>query len=113
MQIFILKYWTNGRLKIEKIEINRVYSSYKSYYELEFLIQSAYHINGNNYSAKAIFNWKLYDEDGIVVASDTGVTDGQIEVGEKSKETIMFYIGDDNDELQNGKTYTLVLTNLG
>ena len=99
--------------RIEKIEITRKSSYSYSYYELEFLITSTYHINGNNYSDKAIFNWKLYDEDGMVITSGTGYSNGEIQVGEKSKTTIKMYIGNNNDELQDGKTYKLILIDLG
>ena len=48
----------------------------------------------------------------MVVRSGTGITDGKIKVGEKSKETITFYSGED-DDVQDGKTYRLVLLDLG
>ena len=92
--------------KIESIKIKRD----GSLYELTFIVQSTYHEKGNNYSASATFGWKLYDEDGLVVTSGTGYTDGNIKVGEKSKETLYFYVGEDYT-LQNGKTYRLELLN--
>ena len=97
--------------KIESIKIERI-QTYSSYYKLTFIVESTYHEKGNNYSDNACFGWKLYDEDGIVVTSGTGYTDGDIKVGEKSKETITFSIGDDYD-VQNGKTYRFELLNIG
>lgn len=99
---------------IESIKIERIQeSSYSTpYYKLTFIVQSTYHEKGNNYSDDACFGWKLYDEDGLVVTSGTGYTDGDIKVGEKSKETITFYIGEDR-YVQYGETYRLELLNLG
>lgn len=96
--------------KIESIKIEREYS-YPLRYVLTFIVQSTYHEKGNNYSDDARFGWKLYDEDGLVVTSGTGYTDGNIKVGEKSKVTITFYVGD-NKVVQNDKTYRLELLNL-
>ena len=100
--------------KIESIKIERIQeSSYSTpYYRLTFVVESTYHEKGNNYSDDACFGWKLYDEDGIVVTSGTGYTDGNIKVGEKSMETITFRIGSD-EKVQNGKTYRLELLNIG
>ena len=94
--------------KIESIKIEKTNSSYK----LTFIVESTYHEKGNNYSDSACFGWKLYDEDGLVVDSGTSYTDGAIKVGEKTKETITFYVGEDKD-VQNGKTYRFVLLDLG
>ncbi len=114
----ISEYNSKGSLtqacKIESIKIERIqkYSYSTPYYELAFTVQRTYHKEGNNYSASAMFGWKLYDEDGVVFESGTGYTAGQIKTGEKSKETIRFYIGDDSDELQEGKTYKLELIDI-
>ena len=98
--------------EIESIKIERINESYSTYYKLTFIIESTYHKEGNNYSDDACFGWKLYDEDGLVVTSGTGRTDGSLKVGEKSKETITFYVGDDKT-LQNGKTYRFEVLNIG
>ena len=93
---------------IESIKIERSTSTYK----LTFMVQSTYHEEGSNYSDSAVFCWKLYDEDGIVVTSGTGLTDASIKVGEKSRETITFYVGGSSStSLENGKTYRLELNN--
>lgn len=97
--------------KIESIKIERVTIYSTTRYVLTFIVQSTYHEKGNNYSDDACFGWKLYDEDGLVVTSGTGYTDGNIKVGEKSKDTITFYVGDD-EKVQNGETYRLELLNL-
>ena len=99
--------------KIESIKIERIQeSSYSTpYYRLTFIVESTYHEKGNNYSDLACFGWKLYDEDGLVVTSGTGYTDGDIKVGEKSKKTITFYIGEDK-YVQYGKTYRFELLNI-
>ena len=99
--------------KIESIKIERIqeYSYSTPYYKLTFIVESTYHEKGNNYSDDACFGWKLYDEDGLVVTSGTGHTDGDIKVGEKSKETITFYIGEDWS-VQYGKTYRFELLNI-
>ena len=94
--------------KIESIKIEKD----GSYYKLRFIVQSTYHEKGDNYSDDACFGWKLYDEDGLVVTSGTGYTDGNIKVGEKSKDTISLSIGE-NNTLQNGKTYRLELLDIG
>ena len=99
--------------KIESIKIERIqeYSYSTPYYKLTFIVQRTYHEKGNNYSDTANFGWKLYDEDGLVVTSGTGCTDGSIKVGEKSKETITFWVGADK-KLQDGKTFRLELLNI-
>ena len=99
--------------KIESIKIERIqkYSYSTPYYKLTFIVESTYHEKGNNYSDYACFGWKLYDEDGLVVTSDTGYTDGNIKVGEKSKGTLIFYIGEDRD-VQYGKTYRFELLSI-
>jgi hypothetical protein len=95
--------------KIEKITITK--ESYN--YTLTFLVQSTYHKKGSSYSDRAVFGWKLYDEDGLVVKSGTGYTDAAIKVGEKSKDSIPLFIGSDSDEVQEGKTYYLELVDIG
>ena len=99
---------TEKECKIESITIERVkeYSFSTPKYCLTFIVESTYHQRGNSYNDKAGFNWKLYDEDGSVVASGTGRTIGEIKVGEKSKVIINFYVGED-ELLQDGKTYRL------
>ena len=100
------------KCEIESIKVVRKkeYSTLK--YEITFIVESTYHKNGNSYSAKAEFGWKLYDEDGMVVTSGTGYSDAGITVGEKSKEVITFLVGDDSDDVQDGKTYRLELLNI-
>lgn len=104
-----ISYYSTSICKIESIIIERIDSSI---YEITFLVESIYHKNGNSYSDSARFGWKLYDEDGVVVDSGTGRTDGGIAVGEKSKEVLTFYTGYDSC-LQDGKTYRLELLDIG
>ena len=93
-----------------KIERRQEYSSSTPSYKITFTVQSTYHENGNNYSSYAVFGWKLYDEDGIVVSSATKYT-SDIKVGERTKTTLGFYVGED-EELQDGKTYTFEFLNV-
>ena len=79
-------------------------------YRLTFILQSTYHKNGNNYSDDAEYGWKLYDEDGFVVDSGTGYSDGDVAVGEKTKDVLSFEIG---TRVKNGKTYRLELLDIG
>lgn len=101
----------NKTCKIESIKIERIPYYSQTYYMLTFIVESTYHSKGTNYSDYASFGWKLYDEDGLVVTSGTGVTEGSIMVGEKSKAIEKFYVGED-EYIQNGKTYHLELINL-
>ena len=58
----------------------------------------------------ACFGYKLYDEKGIVVTSST-IHTSAIKVGERTKETLVFYVGEYYD-LQEGKTYRMELLNV-
>lgn len=106
-----ISYYSQKACKIESITIERIKTYSSTYYKLTFMIESTYHYKGSNYSDTAYFGWKLYDEDGLVIASGTGYSDGDIKVGEKSKETKIFYVGSD-EKIQDGKTYTFVLLNI-
>ena len=106
-----ISYYSTSICKIENISIKRI-DGYTDRYEITFLVESIYHKNGNSYSDSACFGWKLYDEDGVVVDSGTGYTDN-IMVGEKSREVLTFYIGNDSSYLQDGKTYRLELLDIG
>ena len=99
--------------RIESITIERTQPYSTPWYNLTFVIKSTYHTNGNSYSDTASFGWKIYDEDGIVVDSGTGYTDGSIAVGEKSKEVVSFSVGDDSTDLKDGKTYRFVILDIG
>ena len=102
-----VSYENTKECKIVSIKIERV----NNMYDITFVIESTYHIKGNNYSDSAIFGWKLYDEDGLVVDSGSGYSDGKITVGEKSKYTLTFYSS--NGIVKNGKIYRLELLDIG
>ena len=107
------RYYNYKTCKIESIKIERKQKPITPTYELTFMVQSTYHEKGSNYSDSACFNWKLYDEDGVVVCSGTEYTQGLIMVGEKSKVVIDFHEGGDYfNSLETGKTYRLELTNI-
>ena len=92
--------------KIESIKIEKK----RTTYELTFIVQSIFHEKGNYYSEYAEIGWKLYDEDGLVVDSGTKLSQGAIQVGEKSKVMITFHVGNaDSGYLENGKTYNFEL----
>lgn len=98
-----IKYKNTKECIIQSIKVERDGSQYF----LIFTIQSTYHKNGNNYSDDAAYGWKLYDEDGFVVDSGTGYSDGAVAVGEKTKDRLMIF------SVKNGKTYRLELLDIG
>ncbi len=51
---------------------------------VSFAVKRTYHENGENYSAKGRFGWKLYNSDGAVIDSGTAYTNATIKVGETS-----------------------------
>lgn len=99
-------YFIGKECIIESIKVKRD----RYYYRLDFIIQSTYNEDGNNYSASVHYGWKLYDEDGLVVDSGTAKADGEIAVGEKTKDVLSFEIG---TTVENGKTYRLELLDIG
>jgi len=74
---------------------------------LLFTGEKTYDVNGNNYSDSCYVGWKLYDEEGYVVASGTLYTD-TLAVGEKFKnaESLAY------DCIEPGETYTLEILNV-
>ena len=69
--------------------------------------EKTYDKNGSSYSQSCKIGWKLYDQDGYVVADGTCYTTS-LTVGEKFKnEDFTAY-----DVIEQGKTYRLVITNV-
>lgn len=74
-----------------------------------FTGEKTYDSQGNNHSGSFWIDWKLYDSDGYVVADGTCFTNS-LAVGEKFRdEQTRTYDG----VIEQGKTYRLVLMNIG
>ena len=86
---------------------NITYKVSGDYIYFYFTGEKTYDKNGNNYSDKCWIGWKLYDEDGYVVADGTCLTTS-IKVGEKFKdeESTAWNV------IEQGKSYRLVILNV-
>ena len=111
-------YYDYAKYEIESIKLERTdeYLVGEGECVFTFIVKCVYDKNGSSYSRNGRFAWKLYDEDGMVIDSGTVRTEGSIQVGEKSKVTIIFDVGSGrygSDDLLNGKTYQFEILNIG
>lgn len=93
-------YYWGSSCKVTKITY-KVSDDDVSFY---FTGEKTYDVKGNNYSQSCYIGWKLYDEDGYVVADGTCYTTS-IKVGEKFKDADCTAY----NVIEQGKTYRLVI----